>query len=245
MHQRAEATLGADPGRGFVADAGYHSLDQLAYIEREQVDAVLADPTPNQRSKRGGETPQYCGVGEGRFTRSDFTYDPEADCYRCPAGEELTYQHTHKHRGRRRRIYGTSACQRCALKARCQPKAHLLRRIFRDEAEHLAEAMHERLKSEEARARLTARKGSVEPVIGNLKANLGFRRFRLRGLKQVKGELYLMTIAHNINTLFKMAQGGAFLALWPLLIPFFALLSPSRVRRATLSFAHSHQLTRG
>ena len=183
MHQRAEATLGAERSRSYVADAGYHSLDQLAYIEREQVDAVLADPTPLQRSKRGGETPQYCGAGEGRFTRSDFAYDAETDHYRCPAGERLTYQQTQRHRGRRRRIYGTSACRGCALKARCQPKAHLLRRIFRDEAEHLAEAMHERLQHVESKARLTARKGSVEPVIGNLKANLGFRRFSLRGLR--------------------------------------------------------------
>jgi len=246
MHQRAEATLGIDPRRTFVADAGYHSLDQLAYIEREQVDAVLADPTPYQRSKRGdGHESSVATAGEGRFTRSDFTYDAETDHYRCPAGERLTYQHTRKRGARRQRVYGTSACRGCVLKARCQPKAHLLRRIFRDEAEHLAEAMHERLQSEEGKVRLKARKGSVEPVIGNLKANLGFRRFSLRGLKQVKGELYLMTIAHNINTLFKMAQEGAFLALWSLLIPFFALLSLSRARRATLSFAHSHQLTQG
>ena len=64
--------------------------------------------------------------------------------------------------------------------------------------------MHERLQSKEGKARLRTRRASVEPVIGNLKANLGFRRFRLRGLKQVKGELYLMVIAHNINKLFKM-----------------------------------------
>ena len=102
------------------------------------------------------------------------------------------------------------------------------------EAEHLAEAMHERLQGAEARARLKARKGSVEPVIGNLKANLGFRRFSLRGLKQVKGELYLMAIGHNLNTLFKMAQGGAFFASYTRLIAFFGhwrLRQPASRRR--------------
>ena len=47
------------------------------------------------------------------------------------------------------------------------------------------------------------RRVSVEPVFGNLKENLGFRRFSLCGIKQVKGEFTLMAIAHNLNILFK------------------------------------------
>lgn len=43
---------------------------------------------------------------------------------------------------------------------------------------------------------------TVEPAIGNIKENLGFRRFRLRGLSQVQGEFNLMCIAHNINKMY-------------------------------------------
>ena len=46
----------------------------------------------------------------------------------------------------------------------------------------------------------------TEPVFGNLKHNLGFRRFSLRGLGKVKAEFNLMCIAHNLNILFSLMQ---------------------------------------
>ena len=43
------------------------------------------------------------------------------------------------------------------------------------------------------------RKIVVEPVIGNIKENLGLREFSLRGLKKVRIELNLVSIAHNLK----------------------------------------------
>ncbi|MEE9502884.1 MAG: transposase, partial [Candidatus Aminicenantaceae bacterium] len=40
---------------------------------------------------------------------------------------------------------------------------------------------------------------TVEPVFGNLKKNLGYRDFLLRGLGKVKGEFNLMCMAHNLK----------------------------------------------
>lgn len=40
---------------------------------------------------------------------------------------------------------------------------------------------------------------TVEPPFGNIKHNLGYRFFLLRGLKKVKGEFNLMCIAHDIK----------------------------------------------
>ena len=40
---------------------------------------------------------------------------------------------------------------------------------------------------------------TVEPVFGNLKHNLGYRDFLLRGLSKAKGEFNLMCIAHNLK----------------------------------------------
>lgn len=40
---------------------------------------------------------------------------------------------------------------------------------------------------------------TVEPPIGNIKSNLGYRTFLLRGLNKVKGEFNLMCIAHNLK----------------------------------------------
>jgi hypothetical protein len=42
---------------------------------------------------------------------------------------------------------------------------------------------------------------TVEPVIGNIKQNLGFREFLLKGLEKVKIEMSLVSIAHIVNQL--------------------------------------------
>jgi Transposase DDE domain len=55
----------------------------------------------------------------------------------------------------------------------------------------------------EGRQRIKRRSSSVETVFGNIKHNLGFRRFNLKGLVAVNAELNLVCIAHNINKLFK------------------------------------------
>jgi transposase len=48
------------------------------------------------------------------------------------------------------------------------------------------------------------RKTIVEPVIGNIKENFGFRGFQLRGLEKVKIELNLISIAHNLKKIWIM-----------------------------------------
>lgn len=40
---------------------------------------------------------------------------------------------------------------------------------------------------------------TVEPTIGNIKYNMGYRHFLLRGLDKVKGEFNLMCIAHDLK----------------------------------------------
>jgi transposase len=66
------------------------------------------------------------------------------------------------------------------------------------------EAMRTKMQKQESQKDYYQRQTSVEPVFGNLKFNLGFDRFRMRGLEKVKIEFGLMCIAHNLNRLFKI-----------------------------------------
>ena len=50
---------------------------------------------------------------------------------------------------------------------------------------------------------LYERQTTIEPVIGRLKHNLGFRRFHLRGLQNVRTEWTLLTTAYNCRTLWQ------------------------------------------
>ena len=62
----------------------------------------------------------------------------------------------------------------------------------------LAEAMRARLRRGGFRSRYRLRKQTVEPVFGQIKEARGFRRFRLRGLRNVRGEWNLVCAAHNV-----------------------------------------------
>ncbi len=58
--------------------------------------------------------------------------------------------------------------------------------------------MRAKLSSSEGRVVYGRRKATVEPVIGQMSYNLGFKGFLLRGLEKVRGEYALMCIAHNL-----------------------------------------------
>lgn len=56
-----------------------------------------------------------------------------------------------------------------------------------------------RLRSEEGERMMRRRREDVEPVIGNLKRNLNFRRFSLRGRKKCELEFGILALAHNLK----------------------------------------------
>lgn len=62
-------------------------------------------------------------------------------------------------------------------------------------------AMSTRLKRAGRRSRYRLRKQVVEPVFGQIKECMGFRRFLLRGLTNVTGEWSLVCTAHNLRKL--------------------------------------------
>jgi transposase len=60
------------------------------------------------------------------------------------------------------------------------------------------QAMVERLATEHGAAVYAKRKTTVETVFGNIKANLGFRRFSMRGLDATSSEWQLVCTVHNL-----------------------------------------------
>ncbi|MBI3305756.1 IS1182 family transposase [Candidatus Nomurabacteria bacterium] len=56
-----------------------------------------------------------------------------------------------------------------------------------------------RLQSEEGKLMMKRRRQDVEPVIGNIKRNMEFRRFNLRGKDKCRLEIGLVAVAHNLK----------------------------------------------
>ena len=67
------------------------------------------------------------------------------------------------------------------------------------------ETMRHVLLTRAGRALYAKRKCTVEPVIGIIKAILGFRQFSLRGLEHVNGEWNLVAMAWNVKRMFVLA----------------------------------------
>jgi len=67
----------------------------------------------------------------------------------------------------------------------------------------LAEQMRQKLRTPVGRETYQQRQTSVEPVFGQLKEALGFRRFLLRGIEKASSEWRFVCAAHNLWKLFR------------------------------------------
>jgi len=127
-----------------------------------------------------------------------FTYQPESNSYRCPAGQQLNYGG----RNRRNRTYayiGTrKRCGACALKAQCTKGA------FRYLAIHMEEPARQRARELANTPEFThaqRQRKKVEALFAELKNQIGLRRLRLRRLKFVREQFFLAAAAQNIKRL--------------------------------------------
>ena len=171
-----------------VADAAYHSGPNLeACAEREQTIAV-----PETLGRRLEEP----------FHKAAFTYQPETDTFRCPAGQVLEKRGT---TSAGKLLYRAPAalCQVCPSRSHCTSDRQ--GRALRVSRHDVVLTRHRAwMRSEEAQALFRRRKTLVEPVFGILKEVLGVRRFLLRGLSAARAEWTLLATAFNLRTLWRL-----------------------------------------
>lgn len=167
-----------------VADRGYYHGTQIQSCLEQGIRPLVPRPLTS------------ANAGRGLFTKDDFVYDPEADAYRCPAGEALSYRSTTVELGRTIKNYRTSACRRCALKSRCT-RNEGGRKITRWVDEHLLEAMERQLARD--RAVFAQRKALAEHPFGTMKRGMDQGYFLLKGLRKVRGEFSLMVLTYNLK----------------------------------------------
>ncbi|MBA2304932.1 MAG: IS1182 family transposase, partial [Acidobacteria bacterium] len=70
----------------------------------------------------------------------------------------------------------------------------------------IIDRMSRKLHTRPGAAVYAARKGIVEPVIGQIKQARGFRQFLLRGFEKVQGEWSLVCTTHNILKLYRLCM---------------------------------------
>jgi transposase len=184
-----------------LADEGYYSSTELKACEDDGIKAYVPVPKGNRQIEK-----------KGRFSLKDFSYDPAADAYRCPAGELLRpmegrWENTS---GRTEIRYASSAktCKACPLKARCLSPTASRRTIGRWEHEDVLERHRARMR--DASELMRRRSGIVEHPFGTLKCRAGYRHFLVRGLDKVRGEWSLMALCYNFTRVLNILGFEAF-----------------------------------
>jgi len=171
-----------------VADRGYYDGQEILACDTAGITVTL--PKPMTSSAKAA----------GRFGKQDFVYVAAEDIYRCPAGERLTYRYTNEEEGKRLRRYWTTACQTCALKARCTPGKE--RRISRWEHEAILETVQDRLDRNPDKMRV--RRQTVEHPFGTIKAWMGATHFLMTTLPKVASEMALHVLAYNMKRIIQI-----------------------------------------
>jgi len=140
---------------------------------------------------------------DGRYSRNDFIFEPDANAYRCPNGKLLNFCGV----GRVSRVNVFRAspldCGACPLKAACTTgRARRITVNFDEAARRYAQQL---TGNDEYRLSWRERK-KVEALFAELKDVIKLRRFRLRRLRNVKEQTLMAATAQNIRRLIRFVE---------------------------------------
>jgi transposase len=165
-----------------VADASYGNKDTLESCKERGVTPVCA-------TGREGKEAQEVGKLER------FSYDNDQDSFACPHDHVFEFAHERPTDGTR--TYKSletvgCTCGHYETIDGCE--------VLRVDQSHLAKRELRRIMNEPGHSELyRRRKCTVEPVFGQIKAGMGFRRFHYRGQQNVRSEWNLVCAAFNIK----------------------------------------------
>jgi len=175
-----------------LADGGYCSGEQLDSAEKAKF-PVLVNLTRMQKMEAQG----------GPYHSSNFRYDSQNDCYKCPMGQTLDFRHTRKHRDKsyEARVYRCKHAKQCSVRWRCSkdPGGRTIERspysdaILRQKAKQQDKTKADLLRK---------RKVIVEPTFARVKHLLEFRRWSMRGLEKVRAQWEFVCTVVNLSRMY-------------------------------------------
>ena len=178
------------------ADAGYADTEELEIIDAQGIKVIV----PSQR--------QALREGEKPFSKSEFTYDSEKNCYYCPQGHTLRHVLTEKKTGRSRyQIIDKQLCFNCQHWGQCTISRTCGRRIVRLPNEAVREKLETQYEQAASQEIYSRRKARVEHPFGHIKRNLKTDGFLLRGLEGVQAETSLLATCFNVVRMITLLGG--------------------------------------
>jgi len=185
-----------------LADADYGNFDSFEYMAQNHIDGYV----PYQYMNTSYE--------DKPFHATKFSYDKDKDTYCCPNNEILEFYRIRvaKDRQQEFRCYRTNACKQCPFQKECCNPKSARRVIERETRQELRDQMKEKLNSLDGQKIYQKRLHPIEAIFGQLKYNLKYTHFLLRGLEKVKAEFTLMCLTHNLRKM--IGYFAHFLTIW-------------------------------
>jgi transposase len=182
-----------------IADSIFGTAQNYELLEQEQINNYLKFPSFHAEQKSNYK--------DNVFLKDNFFYDPVSDTYSCPNDELLThrrsYTHIHKRTGYQSEMkeYECRNCSDCAFYKQCCKSEKGANRTLHvnPKLEHYKAEARVNLSSEKGKVLRKRRSIEIESCFGDIKHNMEFRRFHVRGLQKVKAEISLVAMAHNLR----------------------------------------------
>lgn len=169
------------------ADSGYATTSELKKVDEQGVNIIV----PSQKQAAHNKEPE-------KFSKEQFKYDDKKDCYICPEGHEIQYNHfSSEDKCMIYRFKDPSVCFSCKFYGTCtnSKKGRSIKRLQDEETKLKLENQY---KTEASQEIYKLRKEKVELPFGHIKHNLGVHGFLLRGLNGVRAEMSIYSTCFNM-----------------------------------------------
>jgi transposase len=196
MLEEVEANVG-EVAKETVADGGYCSAGQLGEAQAQGYEVLVAPGVETGGPKRGA------------YDSAKFEYDGERDEVICPQGKRLKFE-GRKNKGPQRSAVRSYRCPhyaQCPVRALCSRRRDG-RRIEVSPQRAAVMRQREKRRDPAQQALLRQRKAIVEPVFATIKQAMGFRRWTVRGLENVRTQWALLCAAFNLKKMYKHWAAG-------------------------------------
>lgn len=208
MEERVVDIVGPDWSPDWTGDAGYGSEENYELLEEKQMTAYLK--YPSWYSEYSGQ------IKKKTYNKYNWTYNKDEDYYECPQGQKLVFLEWSERINRngfkqKFKVYESESCKDCPVFKECRGERaneETNRRVYINENLEVYKAKAKQLlESDEGIEKRSNRATEVETPFGDIKFNMGHRRFILRGLEKVNIEFLLLAIAHNLRKVYCKITG--------------------------------------
>lgn len=194
-----------------VADAGYESEENLAYLKEKGIQAYIKPANYEQTGTKKFEKE----IGR----KENMKYDSENDCYICHNGRKIVRTGSREVRSstgyvREETSYSCRECDGCPYREKClsgrnwkKPLEERYKTLtVSKKFEELRAEEYQLIDSEEGKMLRMNRSIQAEGGFADIKGDSGFTRFLCRGSENVQAEYILFAMAHNLGWLHSRIQ---------------------------------------